>query len=588
MPPRNARTLEWTVLAVALALLALDAGGGSGWALTSTRAVLAVRLDHTAAAPLYDLLAGAAGLLPVGEAGFRLALLGAALGALTLAGIVAAARALLPKEPTAGVIAALVLVVAPPFRDALVTPAILAACGAVWALAGAVRYRRDRSDVRPALRALLASAVVIGAAPWLGLALAVGLVLWLGAPKQLVAIAIAAIGLAIILWWFDAIGSLPSARVDLVAAVAASGRGAGAVVIGAGLLGFGFGAATGLAHVRAVAAFAAVCAAHEVVIGDSAVAMLAVFALGAAIIAAAIARLALPDVTAWKREAAVIACGAPLLVAAFAMGATIVREDPGPVPRRLVADLVDRLPSGPGTFLATRPTPWFALQYERVVAGLRPDLELVPPLPPERADVIAANALRAKAVVGADASAFGRLDAELAVPRGRGFQLVGAIPDRASAVEPPATYATPTGAEEALALAIERARLEAASGRLATAARAAGLSKRFGAADLAVLAAVTPMKDHPALFGFLPLGAIPRGPWLIDTFGDDLAWVANIPQTDPPGDAPMPRKLHALWRKIFIDQIKATDPAIAALGPAAVAATTEMLRVLKPEKNTAP
>jgi len=582
------RKLEWIVLGLAFVLLVLDAAGGSGWALQSTRSVLAARLDHSAGSPLYDVLAGAAALLPFGEAGFRLGLLGAALGALTLAGVVSASRALVPKEPTAGVIAALLLFLAPPFRDGLATPQILAACGAVWAIACAATYTRDRGDVRFALFALVASGVVIGSAPWLGAALLLAVILWIGPPPQLVAVVVGAIGLAVVLLWFDAVGRVPGIHQSLVAAVAASGRGAGAVVIGVGMLGFGFGATTGLPNARAIAGLALIAAAHEILLGTSAAVLLSVFVLGAAIVAAAIARMAATELAGWKRDLAVVACGAPLLVAAFAMGATLTAEDPGAVPRRLVADLTDRMPAGPGTFLATRPTTWFALQYERTVAGLRPDLELVPPLPPERADVVAANALRANLVVGADASAFGRLDAELALPRGRGFQLVGAIPTRMAAVEVPATYTTAIGADEAIALAMERARLEAASGRLDRAARAAGLTTRFGAADLAVLASVTPTRDHPALFGFLPLDAVPRGPWLIDTFGDDLAWVANIPQADPPIDAPMPRKLHALWRKIFINHIKADDPQIAALGAAAVAATAEVTSVFFPARSSAP
>lgn len=576
------RKLEWIVLGLAFVLLVLDAAGGSGWALQSTRSVLAVRLDHSAGAPLYDVLAGAAALLPFGEAGFRLGLLGAALGALTLAGVVAASRALVPKEPTTSVIAALLLFVAPPFRDALATPQILAACGAVWAIACAATYTRDRRDARFAVFALVASGVVIGSAPWLGAVLLIAVIAWVGAANQLVAVVVGAIGLAAVLLWFDALGSVPGIQPSLVAAVAASGRGAGAVVIGAGMLGLAFGAATGLPNARAVAGLALLAAAHEILVGTSTAVMLSVFVLGTAIVAAAIARMAATELAGWKRDVAVVACGAPLLVAAFAMGATLTAEDPGSTPRRLVADLSDRIPAGPGTFIATRPTTWFALQYERAVAGWRPDLELVPPLSPERADVIAANALRANLVVGADASAFGRLDAELALPRGRGFQLVGTIPRRMAGVDVPAEYATAIGADEALALAIERGRLEAASGRLDRAARAAGLTKRFGAADLAVLASITPTNDHPALFGFLPLGAVPRGPWLIETFGDDLAWVANIPQADPPTDAPMPRRLHALWRKIFIRHIEADDPQLAALGRTAVAATAEMMKVFFP------
>jgi hypothetical protein len=146
----------------------------------------------------------------------------------------------------------------------------------------------------------------------------------------------------------------------------------------------------------------------------------------------------------------------------------------------------------------------------------------------------------------------------------------------------PATYASTLGAEQAALLAVERARLEAASGRLDLAARAVGLAgTRFKAADLAVLAATTVVRERPALFGLLPLEDTPPGPWLYDLFGDDLAWVAGLP------DAPMPRKLHAKWRAILTGHGTPDDPDIAALGERAVAAT-KALFVAKPEKSAEP
>ena len=576
-----ARKLEVGVLGVAFTLMVLDAGNGSGWAITSTRAVLAARLDRTAAAPLYDVLAGVANLLPFGEPAFRLSLLGALLGACTLAGIVAATRAFVPKSRTAGVIGAVLVFLAPPFRDLLATPQILAACGTVWTLAFLVQHART-PDARTLRSAFAAAALVVGSAPWLGLALVIATATRGKRSTQLFG-ALAAIGALVILWWFDAIGSIPGFRVELAEAIGTSGRGAGAVVVGAGLLGLGFAAATSLPHVRLLGAIAGLVALHEIVVGSSAVALLAILAVAASIVAAAICKLALDTLTGWQRDLAVLACGAPLLVAAFATGATIASEA-NPTPRMLVADLVDQLPPGPGTFLSTRSPSWFAIQYERTVAGLRPDLDVVPPLPPQRADVIAADALRAGKIVAADAAAFGRLDVKRASPRDRGFQLLATTPEIATPVDPPAPYTTATGAGESLALAIERARLEAASNRLDAAARAAGLASRFGAADLAVLGATLPSRAHPALFGFLPLGEVPRGPWLADTFGDDLAWVAAIAQPEPPADAPMPRKLHALWRQIFGGTLKPDAPAIAALGPTAVAATAEMMREVGPTR----
>ena len=588
-----ARKLEIGVLATAFVLLVLDASGGSGWAATSTRAVLAVRLEHSAGAPLYDLLAGVAALVPAGEPAFRLGLLGALLGALTLAGVVAALRALVPKEPAAGVIGALLVMLAPPFRELLATPSVLAACGTVWALAFVLDEARV-SDRRNAAAALAASALVIGSAPWLGVALAILVAVLVRRHRRIVVPAIGAIGLAIVLWWFDARGALPAFRFDLAAAVAASGHGAGAIAIGAGLLGLGIAAATGLPRTRILAGVVAIVAVHEVVVGGAASALLAVLGVAAAIVPAALVKLAGGELAGTKRTAAVVACGLPLVLAAVATGAAFVTDD-GMTPRALVADLVDELPPGPGTFISMRLPSFFALEYERAIAGLRPDLDLVPPLPPQRADVVAADALRAGRLVAADAAAFGRLDLRRARARGRGFQLLGEIPDaegQTVAVEPPAHYATSIGEDESLVLAIERGQLEAANGHLDRAARAVGLvnsgaagdTARFGGADLALLASTQPTHTQPSLFGFLPLGAIARGPWLADVFGDDLAWMAAIKQLPPPPTAPMPRRLHALWRQIFEGTLKPDAPAISALGPEAVAATKEMWTALAPQR----
>ena len=237
------------------------------------------------------------------------------------------------------------------------------------------------------------------------------------------------------------------------------------------------------------------------------------------------------------------------------------------------------MPPGPGVFVATRAASYLALQYEFAVAGARPDLTLVPPMAPLQADVIVADAIRANQTAAADSAAFGRLDVKRVIPRGRGFQLIGDFPDHGEPVLPPASYATTFGVEESAMLALERARHEAASGRLDAAARAAGLTTRFHAADLAVLAATIPTKERPALFGFLPLDSQPRGPWLLDVFGDDLAWVAGLDV--PAVEAPMPRKLHALWTEIFLGKKQPNDPAITALGPAAVAATNDMVKELR-------
>lgn len=579
----EARKLPLVPIVFGVALVALIAGTGSGpgWASSAAYVVLAVRGEQVAASPLYDLVASAFTLLPVGEPGFRLGVLGALLGAATLAGVVAASRALLPKDPAAAVIAAILLYIAPPFRDAaaFATPSILAAAGTTWAIALAIHFARTR-DTRDGVGALAACVLVIGSAPWLGAVLAIVVGIYVaraGLRRDVLAIVAAATGLAIALVWLPATGTLPGLAGSAAHALASSGRGAAAIVLGAGLVGISFAALTGLPHARVLAIVVVIAIVHHALVGSTTPVLLAVFAIGAAIVPSAIVRAAASSTEGLRRHLITLAAGVPLVAVAALIGATWFSvDDPGDEPARLAHDLVDAVPPGAGVFVATRTTTWLALQHEMTVAGARPDLALVPPMPAEQGDAIVANALRGERIVGADVAAFGRLDVRRAIPRGRGFQLVGDIPAPPPAVPSPASYASQTGREQAILLALERARYEAASGRLDAAARAAGLEQRFGAADLAILGGTVPSKDRPALFGFLPIARAPVAPWMLDAFGDDLAWVAGIDVPALDASAPIARRLHAKWRAILSGTATPDDPDIAALGDDAVRATKQL------------
>ncbi|MBV8758188.1 MAG: DUF2723 domain-containing protein, partial [Deltaproteobacteria bacterium] len=520
------RTAQLTFGLVLVALV-LDATGGPGWGIASARAVLAARMDHSAGAPLYDVLASVAALLPFGEVGFRVALLGALLGALTAVGVLEAARVLVPKDPFAAIAGIVVLVLAPPFRES--SPALLAACGTVWALARA-----------GTLAGLASCAIVVGSAPVLGLVLAVPI--GRKTPREDRPLGLAILGMTAIALWLGAEGRLPGIHPSLARAIAETQG--GAIVVGAGLIGIGFGALTGLPRARELTVIAVIVAAYELVVGGAGTTLLATLAIGIAVLPAAIVRAAGPSTDARRTLVAIVAA-VPLAGAALLVG--ITRERPGSTPTRLVDDLTADVPAGPGVLVATRAPSYEALQYEMSIAGARPDLALVPPLPPQQADVVVAEAIRADKIAAADAAAFGRLDVKRVIPRGRGFQLIGDLPDHGEPVLEPATYPTALGAQESAMLALERARHEAASGRLDAAARAAGLTDRFHAADLAVLAATIPSKQRPALFGFLPLDQPPPGRWLLDVFGDDLAWVAGLELPKLSASDAMPRRLHALW-----------------------------------------
>ncbi|MBA3461358.1 MAG: hypothetical protein H0T46_15450 [Deltaproteobacteria bacterium] len=571
--------LELGVFTVALLVLVATAGSGPGWDLASGHAVLAAQLERTSAAPLYGLLADLAAQLPAGEVGFRLGVLGAVLGALTLAGVVAAARAVLPKDPIAGLVGAVLLALAPPFRDAaaFATPSLLAACGAVWAFAGAAAHAREPA-VRQLTIALVGAAAVIGSAPWLGAVLTVATIAWLdrsNAKREHLAIGTGAIGIAMITWWLGSLGALPGVDPSLTAMVAASGQGAAAIVIGTGLLGAAFGAATSLAPARALLAWIVLAVAHAIVIDHAAEPLLGLLAIGCAIVPSAVARV-MPE----KRALVVPLAGVPLVGAALAAGAAFSIDDPHDAPARLATDMIGGMPPGPGVIVMTSATAWSAVSYAQVVAGARPDLVLLPPLPVTTSDGAVADALRADQIAVSDVPAFGRLDPTRALARGRGFQLRTDQPEPTEVPAPPATYASSIGDRLAVALAIARGRYEAAHGRLDAAARATGLTSRFGAAELAMLATTAPSRERPALFGFLPrLDDPPGSRWRLDLFGDDLAWVAGIEQ--PLVASPPSRKLHGLWRELLAGKRTPDDSEIFALGPAAVAATRELVAAVR-------
>jgi len=572
------RAFSWLdrgVFTIALVLLVLGAAG-AGWGEGSSDAVLATQLERSAAAPLYGLVAGVAAYLPVGEPGFRLAVVNALLGAALLVGVLRAARALLPKDPGAGVVSVVLLALSPQFRDVagFAGPSVLTACAVVWTIALALEHARQ-PDARRVLGGFACAAIAIGSAPWLG-ALLGGLVavwLWRTGGKEVLAIGVFAVGVVIVLLWIGAIGSLPGASPDAAVVVASAGRGAGVIVLGAGLLGAGFAAATGLPQARWLAGAIVFAGGHAAVVDRDPTALLALLAIGCAVIPSGIVR-AVPSA---RRHLVAALAGVPLVGAALLAGPAFGVDDPGPAPARLATDVLGGLPAGPGVFIATREPTWFAIEYAQDVAGARPDLSLAPLVPATTADVVAVSALRHGQLAGSDTPAFGRLDPRLAFPRSRGFQLLLERPTAIAPIPIPARYGSTIGAAQAVILAIDRARYEAVNGRLGLAARAIGLASRFGAADLAILSTTTP--SRPAMFVFVPnLEGQPPGPWMIDLLGDDLAWAAGLDVA--PVDAPRERKLHTLWRALWRGEIKRDDPAIAALGPAAIKATDEMLAAL--------
>lgn len=559
----------------ALVILLFGTAGGA-WGGASDHAVLASELERSALAPLYSALAGAAAQLPIGEPWFRVGALNAVLGVVVLLGVARASRALLPKDPVAGYVAALALMIAPPFRDAagFPGPSMLAAAGAIWATAFAIEHARQPTRAR-AWSTLAAIGVVIGSAPWLGLALGAFAIAWLRPTRDTLALGLGAIGICIVAWWLGAEGSVPELDVDLATTLAAAGRGSASVIVGAGLLGIAFAGVTGLPHARGLAAAIAIVALHAAVVDHAPVLVVAMLAPGLAVIPSGIVR-AVPD-GAQRRHLIAAIAGAPLIGAALLSGPAFSIDDPGHAPARVAYDLTVALPAGPGVLAITRPQARASLIYAQRVAGTRPDLHVVS-VDPILPDLAVGTAVRAGAVAGADVPSLGRLGFRFAAPRARAYLFARSPRFVERSIPAPAHYTSSLGEQLSILAAIDRARFEAGSGRLGDAARAAGLTDRFGAAELAILS--TTRLVRPAFFGFIPqLDDLPPGRWLIELFGDDLAWVAGL--AAPEVDAPRERKLHALWRRLWSGEIQADDPQLRALGPAAISATTELVEIKK-------
>jgi hypothetical protein len=293
----------------------------------------------------------------------------------------------------------------------------------------------------------------------------------------------------------------------------------------------------------------------------------------------------------------------------------------GDAPLALWDETAARMPPGPGVYFAAGDHSLFALQYERLVAGARPDIavasaelcrdawfvrhldralpELFVPFVDDgmRGDIaerLAAENLRRGRPVGGDRPAVGRLPV-FASPRGRGFALSLAEGATGDAALPPPRYPGDTGTRIARQIGLERALFEAQRGRLQEGALAAGLDDRFGPAGMAALGRARPGRERPPLLSHIPRlsSVFLSEAWQIDLLGDDLAWQAGLDAAEAANasvsasasaSASSPeRRLHAAWRALLLalDGGKPPAPALAGarqvLGAGAELATARML-----------
>ena len=672
--------LTWAVFGASFTLFLWMCAPGVAWMDSGELTAAAYTLGggHPPGEPGHSLLGKLATLMPLGEIGFRVNLLSAAAMAAALAGTVALARALVGVRPgvdLAATAAAALLAASPLVQTNATRAEVYAPAAALlsWAMVATVRYVRADGGRRDG-RMLLAAAALCGAAtafhPLIAIATALPLafMLAMAAPRRLrrlagPALAVGLLGLASyvylvvranaaeppLLIWGDP--STWSGLVDVLRAPAyqsnfgldgAAGRvadlgllvgdGLGAGILFGGLVGLGFAALTGLRGAGTL-----LLAALAVLIGASTQATfnpdmpgyvlpaLLALSAGPVVLAAALGRALPGEVSGSLRRVAAVAALVPIAAAGMLAppqpGAAGVRRDQ---PLALWSDTVEAMPAGPGVYFADGDAALFGAQYERLVAGGRPDLAVVTAemcrdrwflsqvkraLPElyvpfiddgvagNTADRLAVSNLRAGHAVGGDQAAFGRLEPRLAAPRGRGFRYLltpPAAPARPQhETPPPADYPGWIGHRIAGRQALERALYEGAQGRLGGAARAAGLGTRFGAADLALLAQTTPVRERPALYAFLP----PLTPvflhedWQAELLGDDLAWVGGLDPVAAPDSGPAERQLHAAWRGLLAAApadsadgsaaaTTATVARIARFGPSAEHATGRMLAIV--------
>ena len=657
---------ELAVFAVATAVYAVMAGGGVAWMDAGELSAAAFTLGgaHPPGHPVHTLLGKLASLLPVGEIGFRIALVSAVGMAAALAGVVALARRLAPERDAgraAGIVGAVLAGLAPPAMANATRAEVYGPTAAllVWSLVAVLDFarapageRQGRLLLAAAFGCALAAAIhpVIAAAAALPMAITASAT----ARRRLIRLAPPAILLGVLalaayaylpvratagdralLVWGEPLTADTFWRLVTGAAYQGNfslggtaerfaglwpivGQATGLGVLLGGLVGLGFGAVT-----RLRGAGTALGVAVAVVLGASlqgrlnpdlpgyVLTALLVLAAGLAPLLAAALRMMPAELAGPGRRGRPIAIAVVLVPVAAAglLAASGPDLDAGDDPTRLWAETVAVMPPGPGVYFAAGDHALFADQYERLVAGGRPDIavaneqlcrdewfvrhikrarpELYVPflddgLRGSIADRMAVSNLRRGRPVGGDEPAFGRLQSANARPVGFGYQYLLEPGDarRGQEARPPPVFRGDIGSRIAALIGLARGDYELARGRFAAAARAAGLDSDLGAKNMERLEAARPRGDRPPLIGLLPrvTGFLLHERWLDELFADELAWRAGIDDAGPPPEwAPIERVLHARWRSLLRGQIEPGSAAILDLGPAAASSTTRLL-----------
>ena len=657
---RRVPTELW-MFAVGFWVYAWASAPGVGWMDSGELTAAAYTLGgaHPPGHPGHSLLGKLATFVPVGEIAFRVSVLSCASMAAALSAVVALARRLSPDPllgRVSGVVAAALAGLAPAAMINATRAEVYAPAAALlfWSLVATLEVGRrlkkgDQPTAHLVLLAALGCALAATFHPVIAAATALPMAVWLAAQigtsrcLRLAPWALALAALALVAYVYmpmRAAASTPpllvwgeptswGSFVRLVSGAAYQSNfsidglvhrfaGAWSLVgefsaLGAmvgGLIGLGLGAVTGLRPARVVLGVA-VCVVLGAALQDFfnpdlrgyvLVAILAVAAGLSPLLVAAI-RLLPSDLfegNRWAKPVAIAAILLPLSAGGVLAGGS-AELDRGDDPAWLWRETVEAMPPGPGLYFTSGDHTLFAGQYERLVAGGRPDIALAHPdlcrdewflrhlkrLVPDLyvpyvddgvrgslAERLAVSNLRKGRTVGGDMPAFGRLESKRARPLARGFVWSLDIANTGAtepAPPPPALHGF-MGHRIAQTLGLARADYEAERGRFAEAARAAGVASQV---DMAALAAAVPSVARPPLLGIMPRQTtmLLHEPWVTQLFRDDLEWQAGLDARAPPADAPFERQVHARWRALLTEQLEPGAPPLVDSRDVAVATT---------------
>ncbi len=653
------------LFAAAFALYALAAAPGNEWldAGELCAAGFTLGVSHPPAQPGHALLVKAASLLPLGEIAFRASLLSALAAALAVRGVLALVRALLPPGAAtlvAGVAAAVLVGLAPLGFEQATRPEVYAPVLALttWSTAWVIAFVR-RGDARPALAAGLGFALAATIHPLVAamaaLPCAAALAWRARARLRRLAPAAAALGaLALVTYAYLPLRTAAPARallvwgepdswarfVDVVTArayganfggagigeriaghVLLLGEGVGLPLVLLGGAGLIFGAATrlrgALPLLAGVALLVVGAAAQRVFYPDNPdvhgylAPALPLLGAGLAALLVGVGR-AISRAQARVPEAAVAAL---LALPAFLVGAGAPIVHAGDAGFRRSDDAsawvdatLGRVPPGPAIFVAESDHSLFTAQYERFVAGDRPDvaianlgltqsswfLRLIKRQQPglfvpyvddggqrgALAERFLAENLRAGRPVWGEYPPPAPLRGEA-----HGFVYAYGLPSGTAAAAGasvpaplPPPYQGAIGRKVGRHVGLVRARFEAGRGRWLEAVRAAGALAAFDEAGLARLAVVAPTGAPPLHVG------LPRSTpvfifadWQPELVARDAGFAAGLGAGPSPApDAPFELRLLHAWHLLLLGDA-AAEPALAALGVEARVATGHML-----------